>query len=232
MNAAFARPYSRAERRDALGGNPRDRRHALGRILARALAQLGSRRACSARGSRGPRDRSAKITCIIPSASAPSVPGRIGIHSSHWSAVRVRSGSMPMMRAPRARASQHERPEMRVGRERVRSPQQHQIALRNSLGVGADVRADGHAHADGARHRADRAVEHRRAEEMEEAAIHRRSPARGPSCRRTSTGGLPAGRRSECAISFSRAAISSSASSHEMRSNDPRLSCPCAASDG
>ena len=41
----------------------------------------------------------------MPSASAASVPGRIGIHSSHCAAVRVRSGSIAMMGAPRRRAS-------------------------------------------------------------------------------------------------------------------------------
>ena len=42
---------------------------------------------------------------MMPSASAASVPGVIGIHSSHWSAVRVRSGSIAITRAPRSRAS-------------------------------------------------------------------------------------------------------------------------------
>ena len=41
----------------------------------------------------------------MPSASAASVPGRMGIHSSHCSAVRVRIGSMQMSGAPRLRAS-------------------------------------------------------------------------------------------------------------------------------
>ncbi len=41
---------------------------------------------------------------MIPSASAASVPGRIGIHSSHCCAVRVRMGSMQMIVAPFSRA--------------------------------------------------------------------------------------------------------------------------------
>jgi hypothetical protein len=69
----------------------------------------------------------------------------------------------------------HERPEVRVRGERVRSPQEHEVALWQSLAVGAGVRADGHLHADGARHRADRAIELRGAEEVEEAPVHRRA---------------------------------------------------------
>ena len=64
---------------------------------------------------------------------------------------------------------------MRIRRQRVGAPQQHEVALRNPLGVGADVRADRHPHPDRARHRADRAVEPRRAELVEEAPIHRRA---------------------------------------------------------
>ena len=45
-----------------------------------------------------------------------------------------------------------ERPEMRVRRERVRSPEQNEVALRESFAVGADVRADGHPHPDGPGH--------------------------------------------------------------------------------
>lgn len=44
------------------------------------------------------------IVCIIASASAPSVPGRMGIHSSAAWAVRVRAGSMTMTLAPSLRA--------------------------------------------------------------------------------------------------------------------------------
>ena len=68
---------------------------------------------------------------------------------------------------------EHERPEMRVRGERVRSPEQHEIALGYSLGVGADVGADRHAHTDGTGHRADRAVEHRRADRVKESPVHR-----------------------------------------------------------
>jgi hypothetical protein len=43
--------------------------------------------------------------CIIPRANAASVPGRIGMCSSHAAAVRVRSGSMQIVVAPFAFAS-------------------------------------------------------------------------------------------------------------------------------
>src|SRR5262245_27567248 len=54
---------------------------------------------------------------------------------------------------------EHEGPEMRIRGERIRSPQENEITLRKSLGVGADVGAERHAHADRSRHRADGAVE-------------------------------------------------------------------------
>ena len=164
-----------AERDDRLGGDAGDRADALRRILARALAQLRRCRACAARCSRRPRGPRSNSTCIIPSASAASVPGRMPIHSSHCAAVRVRIGSIAMtVRAVLARL-EHERPEVRVRRQRVRSPEQHEIALRNAFGVGADVGADRHPHAHRAGHRADRAVEHRRADGVEEPPVHRRA---------------------------------------------------------
>ena len=45
------------------------------------------------------------ITCIIASASAPSVPGRIGMCQSARCAVRWRMGSMQTTFAPRFWAS-------------------------------------------------------------------------------------------------------------------------------
>ena len=48
----------------------------------------------------------ANSTCIMPSASAPSVPGRIGIHSASVLRIAsVRCGSMATMRAPRRAAA-------------------------------------------------------------------------------------------------------------------------------
>ena len=40
------------------------------------------------------------MTFIIPSASAPSVPGRMGMYQSALCAVRCRSGSMTTTLAP------------------------------------------------------------------------------------------------------------------------------------
>ena len=57
-----------------------------------------------------------------------------------------------------------EGPEVWIGRERVGPPQQHEVTLGHAFAVGADVRAHRHAHADGAGHRADRAIQPGRAE--------------------------------------------------------------------
>ena len=142
------------------------------------------------------------------------------IHSSHWSAVRVRIGSMAITRAPCSRAAEHERPEMRVGRERVRAPQQHEVAFRESLGVGADVGADGHPHAHRAGRRADGAVELRRAEHVEEPAVHRLALQQAHRAGvRVREDRLRAFGRST--IARSRAAMSPSASSHDTGSNLP-----------
>ena len=117
---------------------------------------------------------------------------------------------------------EHERPQVRIRRQRVRPPEQHEVALGNAFGVGADVRADRHAHADGAGHRADRAVEHRRADEVEESPVHRRAldhPHRaGVRIGQDRLRSVARTRGSRSAAS----AISSSASSHETRSNLPR----------
>ena len=68
--------------------------------------------------------------------------------------------------------------------------------------IGADVRADRHAHADGAGHRADRAIEHRRAEQMEEAAVHRRALHEAHRAGVRVRAGSPAARRAERAIAL------------------------------
>ena len=65
-------------------------------------------------------------------------------------------------------------PEMQVRRDRVAAPDQDQPAVLVLLDVHADRRADGGGPAGLAGRRADRAVEQRRAESMEEAAVHRR----------------------------------------------------------
>ena len=91
-------------------------------------------------------------------------------------ALRRRSRAQRIDRNDGSAASsrlEHEWPEMRIRGERIRTPEQHEIALRYSLRVSADVGAEGHPHPDGPSHRADRAVEHRRAEAMKESPVDR-----------------------------------------------------------
>ncbi len=64
-------------------------------------------------------------------------------------------------------------PEMQVRHDRVAAPDEDQLAVRELLDVGAHRRPDRGDPAGLARRRADRAVEQRRAEPVEEAAVHR-----------------------------------------------------------
>ena len=123
------RTRSRQRRRSSRSGVPviaADARRRPLRARARAAAR---RRACTARGSRGPRARARTARASSRARARRRCPGGSAIHSSHCAAVRVRIGSMQMIaRAVLARL-EHERPEVRVRRERVRPPQQHEIAL-------------------------------------------------------------------------------------------------------
>ena len=65
------------------------------------------------------------------------------------------------------------RPEVQVRHDRVAAPDQDQATVLELLDVGADRRADGGGPARLAGRRADRPVEQRRAEAVEEAAVHR-----------------------------------------------------------
>ncbi len=65
------------------------------------------------------------------------------------------------------------RPEVHVGRDRIAAPDQDQPAVLELLEVHAEGSADGRGPAGLAGGRTDRAVEQRRAQPMEEAAVHR-----------------------------------------------------------
>ena len=153
---------------------PRDRRRLRRRPLRRALAQCFMAECVAL-----------EVVAILQPACEQHVH-----HSQRERAVGSRPDRDPVIAlcggagadridADDARATfagaQHEGPQMWIRRQRVRPPQQHEIALGNSFGIGADVGADRHAHPDGAGHRADRAIESRGAELMEEASIHRRA---------------------------------------------------------
>ena len=139
----------------------------------RARAQLLRPQRVSIEIVGDPRDARAKSTCIMPERER-----RIGTGPDRDPLValigraRAQRIDRDHARAALARLA-HERPEMRIRRERVRSPQQHEIALGQTLRIGADTRADRHPHPHRAGHRADGAIEHRGAEQMEEALIHR-----------------------------------------------------------
>ena len=92
---------------------------------------------------------------------------------------------------------------------------------RNPFRVGADVRADRHPHADRARPSSRSCGRASTRRWSGRTGGRSTIPARCPSCRRTSTAGSLAGRRRNARISFRRVAISSSASSHEIRANFP-----------
>ena len=109
----------------------------------------------------------------MPSASAASVPGSSARCTWHFSAVRLRYGSMAISFAPRRFACLHAGPQMQVRDDRVGAPDQDQPGMLELLEVGADRGADGRGIARLAGARADRAVEQRRAELVEEAPIHR-----------------------------------------------------------
>jgi hypothetical protein len=159
-----------AERDDRLLRQPRDRRGACGRPGCGAGPQL----------VRAERVALEVVAVLQPPVEhhvhQPQGEGGVGARPDGVPFVALRGRAGPDRvdaddrRAALARL-QHEGPEMRVRRERVRSPQQDQIALGQSLPVGPDARAHRHAHADRAGHRADRAVEARGAEEVEEATV-------------------------------------------------------------
>ena len=67
----------------------------------------------------------------------------------------------------------NKRPQVRVGGQRVRSPEEHQVTLRNRLAVRSGVGPDRHLHAHASSSRTDRAIELRRAQQVKEATVHR-----------------------------------------------------------
>ncbi len=165
---------SLAERDDDFRRDAGDARDSLRRILARALAQRVESHGVA-------RD----VVVVLQSALEddvhhPQRQRRVGAGLNADPFVALRRGARlnrvdgDDRRAARLRL-EHERPQVGIRRERVRAPQQHEVALGDPLGVRPDVRAQRHAHADGAGHGADRSVEHRRADGMEEPAVDRRS---------------------------------------------------------
>ena len=185
-----------AERDDRLGGNAGDRADALRRVLASTLAQLLDADRVLRRCSRRPRVRARTARASCRARAPRRCRGESPIHSSHCAAVRVRIGSIAMIVAPRSRASSTNghrcgfAVSVFVPQSRTRSlsgmpsgsaPMFAPTVIRMPIVPGD---------------RADRAVEQRRADEMEESPIHRRALDHAPSCRRTSTAGSPAARRS------------------------------------
>src|SRR5207249_11800907 len=67
----------------------------------------------------------------------------------------------------------HARPEVQVGNDRVRTPQQDQLRFVEALGIHADRAAEGRLEAELARGRAERAIEERCAKLVEKAPVHR-----------------------------------------------------------
>ena len=114
------------------------------------------------------------------------------------------------------------RPEVQVRRDRVAAPDQDQPAVLVLLDVHPDRRADHRGPAGLAGGRADRAVEQRRAEPVEEAPVHRRVLQEAHRARVAVRAGSPAGRRSTPRSRRSASAIVSSASS-QRDAREPAL---------
>ena len=164
---------------------------------------------------------------MIPSASAPSVPGSIAMCSWHFSAVRLRYGSIATSFAPRRLASCARDPEVQVRGDRIAAPDEDQTAVDVLLEIHAHRRADDGAPAGLAGGRADRAVEQRRAQPVEEPPVHRRTALQqAHRARRSCRAGSPAARHRIRRSRGSASAISSSASSQEMRSKRPSPFAP------
>ena len=109
--------------------------------------------------------------CMTPSASAASVPGRIGIHQSDFAAVGLRYGSMVTICAPRLRASCSISPEVNVRDRGVRTPVHDVAAVHRGFGIDHRPRAERDVAAGRPGGGADRAVEQARAEPVEEAPV-------------------------------------------------------------
>jgi hypothetical protein len=92
---------------------------------------------------------------------------------SHLSAVAVRQGSMAIRRAPRRFRLLRQAPEVQVGDDAVAAPEDDQPRIDDVFGVEADAAADRRPVAHRAGAGADRPVELRGAETVEEAAVHR-----------------------------------------------------------
>jgi hypothetical protein len=162
------------ERHDCIGRKSGDSLDTRRRVLTHAFAQLSlADRMC--------REKLA----ILEAALEEHMHHRqrqcgIGSRADREPLVTLRGGARAQRidgdnRRSALAGAKHERPEVWIGRERIRAPEQHEVALWNSFRIGPDVRTNGHAHSDGACHRADRAIQHRRAEDVKEATIHRRT---------------------------------------------------------
>ena len=90
------------------------------------------------------------MTWIIASASAASVPGRIGMCQSASRAVRVRTGSITTSLAPAFLGLLDKGPVVGVGAERVARPQENVFRVHEALGIDPGRGADRH-HIGGAR---------------------------------------------------------------------------------
>ena len=163
-----------AELLDPGRAHPRDPGHARRRILLHPLSQGGF-------AERIPREEVPifETACEQHVHHAERERGvGAGANGDPFVALRRRARANRIdgdHRRPLSTRLEHEGPEVWIRRQRVRPPEQNEITFRHSLGVGADVRADRHSHPHRTRHRANRPIELRRTEEVEEAAIHRRA---------------------------------------------------------
>ena len=94
-----------SEPADGLGVEAGDLGGPVRGVLPERRRRAARTRRCAPRRTPGPPGPSATMTCIIPSASAASVPGRMTSIRSAWRAVSVRRTSMATMVAPRSFAA-------------------------------------------------------------------------------------------------------------------------------
>ena len=78
----------------------------------------------------------------MPSASAASVPGSSARCTWHFSAVRLRYGSIAISLRAAALRLLHAAPQVQVGDDRIGAPDEDQPGILELLEVGADRRAD------------------------------------------------------------------------------------------
>ena len=196
-------------------------RDALRRTFGGARCAARRSRSCSGRRSRGRRDPRRSARASARSASAASVPGSSAMCSWHFSAVRLRYGSIAISSRAAALRLLHAAPEVQVRRDGL-LPQMRISRLFSNCSTSVPDR----------RRRSSRPSRPcRRSRRSSGRAATRRADGRsggpssrtatGPSCPRSCTARSPADPSGEAAIAPKRSAIVSSASSHEMRSKRP-----------